>query len=119
MDSPSRPGPVIIAGGSGFLGVSLATHLAALGYTIVLLSRNAPRVSGPWQHVHWDARSAGAWGAELDGAAAVINLAGRTVDCIKTPDHRDEILRSRVESTRVLGQTMRRVGRPPPVWVQM
>ena len=33
-----------------------------------------------------------------DGAAAVVNLTGRTVDCIKTPDRCDEILRSRVES---------------------
>ncbi len=44
---------------------------------------------------------------------------GRTVNCIKTPDHQDEILRSRIESTRVLGQAMRAVKHPPPVWVQM
>ncbi len=50
---------------------------------------------------------------------ALVNLAGRTVDCIKTPDHCDEILRSRVESTRVLGLAVRNVATPPPVWVQM
>lgn len=49
----------------------------------------------------------------------MVNLAGRTVDCIKTPDHQDEILRSRVESTRVLGQAVRAIDQPPPVWVQM
>jgi uncharacterized protein (TIGR01777 family) len=48
-----------------------------------------------------------------------VNLAGRTVDCVKTPDHCDEILRSRVEATRVLGQALRRVRQPPPVWLQM
>ena len=53
------------------------------------------------------------------GAAALVNLAGRTVDCIKTPDHCDEILCSRVEATEVLGQAVRRVQSPPPVWVQM
>jgi len=41
------------------------------------------------------------------------------VDCIKTPDNKDEILRSRVESTRVLGKAMRMVASPPPIWVQM
>ena len=41
------------------------------------------------------------------------------MNCIKTPDHQDEILRSRVESIRVLGQAMRSVDQPPPVWVQM
>ena len=53
------------------------------------------------------------------GADALVNLAGRTVNCIKTPDHQDEILRSRVESTRVLGEAMRSMEKPPPVWVQM
>ena len=56
---------------------------------------------------------------EVDGARAIVNLAGRTVDCIKTPDHCDEILRSRVESTRVLGAACRQASDPPPVWVQM
>jgi uncharacterized protein (TIGR01777 family) len=112
-------GPVVIAGGSGFLGVSLATHLASAGYSVVILSRNPPRVAGPWRHVTWDARTLSEWRHELDGAAAVVNLVGRSVDCIKTPDHQDEILRSRVEATRVLGAAMRAIERPPPVWVQM
>jgi uncharacterized protein (TIGR01777 family) len=41
------------------------------------------------------------------------------VDCVKTPDHQDEILRSRVEATVALGAAMRAVKSPPPVWVQM
>jgi hypothetical protein len=48
-----------------------------------------------------------------------VNLTGRTVDCRKTPDHQDEILRSRVESTQILGQALRSIETPPPVWVQM
>ncbi|MBI3824321.1 MAG: DUF1731 domain-containing protein [Planctomycetes bacterium] len=116
-DLPSNH--IVIAGGSGFLGVSLASHLAASGSSVVLLSRKPPKVSGPWRHVVWDARTLGDWHRELDGAAGVVNLAGRSVDCIKTPDHQDEILRSRVEATRVLGKAMRAVANPPPVWVQM
>jgi len=69
--------------------------------------------------VKWDARSLGDWKAHLDGAAAMVNLVGRSVDCIKTPDHYDEILRSRVEATRVLGDAVRSIANPPPVWVQM
>ena len=110
---------IIIAGGSGFLGISLAAHLCDSGREVVILSRSSPRVNGPWRHASWDGRSLGDWSRELDGAAAIVNLAGRTVDCIKTPDHRDEILRSRVESTRVLGEAVRAVPNPPPVWVQM
>jgi uncharacterized protein (TIGR01777 family) len=61
----------------------------------------------------------GDWKRELDGAAGIINLVGRSVDCIKTPDHQDEILRSRVEATSVLGRAVRSIDNPPPVWVQM
>ena len=115
----SQPKRVVIAGGSGFLGVSLAYHLAAANWRVTILSRNQPRPTGPWQHVAWDARSAGTWAACLDGAAGLVNLVGRTVDCVKTPDHCDEILRSRVEATRALGVACRSVTSPPPVWVQM
>jgi uncharacterized protein (TIGR01777 family) len=112
-------GQIVIAGGSGFLGVSLATHLATRGTPIVILSRHAPKATGPWQHVSWDGRTLGDWHRHLDGAAGLVNLAGRSVDCIKTPEHQDEILRSRVEATRVLGLAVRAVAAPPPVWVQM
>ena len=119
MNSDGEQGRIVIGGGSGFLGISLAEHLAASGRPVVILSRGTPKLSGPWKHVRWDARTPGAWCQELDGAAGLINLAGRSVDCVKTPDHQDEILRSRVEATRVLGAAVRRIASPPPVWVQM
>ena len=110
---------IVIAGGSGFLGISLATHLCDAGAKVAILSRSQPKVSGNWTHAVWDGRTQGDWGKLVDGADAVVNLAGRTVNCIKTPDHQDEILRSRVESTRALGAAMRAARSPPPVWVQM
>jgi len=119
MPDEHRAGSIVIAGGSGFLGVSLAIHLTNSGHSVVILSRNAPKVAGPWRHVCWDARTNGNWRDELNGAAGLVNLVGRSVDCIKTPDHQDEILRSRVEATCALGQAMRLVPSPPPVWVQM
>ena len=116
---PALPtGRVVIAGGSGFLGMGLARHLTDAGREVVILSRSAP-APGPWSHAVWDGRTVGEWARTLDGAAGLGNLGGRTVECIKTLDHCDEILRSRVESTRVLGEAMRGVSNPPPVWVQM
>ena len=104
---------VVIAGGTGFLGRSLARHLTALGYEVVTVAR------GSGATATWDARTLGDWARHLDGAEALVNLAGRTVDCVKTPDHCDEILRSRVESTEVLGRALQNVTSRPKVWVQM
>ncbi len=118
-DERAVGGRVVIAGGSGFLGVSLAGRLVEAGAEVVVVSRKAPVVRGAWRHAAWDGRSVGEWKRELDGAAGVVNLAGRTVDCVKTPDHQDEILRSRVEATRALGKAMREIDAPPRVWVQM
>ncbi len=109
---------VVIAGGTGFLGRNLAEHLVGRGYVVVVLARR-PDHGTPWKQVRWDGRRVGEWARELDGVAGVVNLAGRTVDCVKTPDHCDEILRSRVEATRAVGEAVREVDRPPRVWVQM
>src|ERR1700722_19984368 len=102
MPPTADPGPVVIAGGSGFLRLSLATHLANKGWSVTVLSRRPPRREGPWRHVTWDARNLGEWSRTLEGARGLVNLVGRSGDCVKTPDHQDEILRSRVEATRAL-----------------
>jgi uncharacterized protein len=81
----------------------------------VLSRRPGP---APWRTVAWDARSVGAWASELDGADAVINLAGRSVNCRYSPEHRREILASRIDSTRAVGRAIARVARPPRVWLQ-
>lgn len=110
---------VVIAGGSGFLGISLADCLVRQGASVVVLSRRELPLKPGVEFVRWDARTAGAWCSTLDGADGLVNLTGRSVNCVKTPDHMDEILRSRVESTRVLGNAVRKVNTPPCVWVQM
>lgn len=112
-------GQVVIAGGSGFLGQSLARYLAGRGLDVVVLSRHPPRGAAAGRHVGWNARTVDEWWRALDGVHALVNLAGRSVDCVKTPDHCDEILRSRIESTRALGRALARVSAPPRVWVQM
>jgi uncharacterized protein (TIGR01777 family) len=119
MPGNADRGRAVIAGGTGFLGLSLATHLTNKGWFVAVLSRHPPRRDGPWSHFSWDARTLGEWSRALDGSSGLINLVGRSVDCIKTPDHQDEILRSRTEATRALGLAVRSVKAPPQVWVQM
>ncbi|MFM7115840.1 MAG: epimerase [Planctomycetota bacterium] len=109
----------VIAGGSGFLGVSLAEYLQQHGAAVAILTRRLGQTRSGVKFVLWDARTSGQWCEVLEGADGLVNLTGRSVNCIKTPDHQDEILRSRVESTRALGAALRTLKSPPPVWVQM
>jgi uncharacterized protein (TIGR01777 family) len=112
----------VVAGGSGFLGGACCRHLLDAGAEVTVLSRKRPGwIDMPFAgRARWVSWSAGKdeMARSLDGARAVINFIGRTVDCRKTPANCDEILRSRVESVRTLGAAMAELERPPGVWVQ-
>jgi uncharacterized protein (TIGR01777 family) len=115
---------VVIPGGTGQLGGVLARALGAPDTEIVILGRgpadqNRDLAVRSARFVPWDARTVGPWAAELDGADAVINLAGRSVNCRYTPANLDAIMRSRVDSTRAVGQAIAAAARPPRVWLQM
>jgi len=104
---------IIIPGGSGHLGTLLTRAFREKGHDVIVLTRSRNQAG-----VLWDGRTLGPWATLLDGADAVVNLAGRSVDCRYNARNREEILRSRVESTRVLGEAIAACTNPPPVWLQ-
>jgi uncharacterized protein (TIGR01777 family) len=105
---------MVIAGGNGFLGNHLRQYFQQLGYLVVIISRGG--ALGP-DSMQWDARTLGPWAAELEGAAVLVNMAGRTVDCRYSEANKREIIASRVESTRVLGAAVAACTTPPKVWL--
>ena len=102
---------VVLAGGSGFVGSALAPVLRAKGYETLILGRGAA-------DLHWDGKTLGDWATALDGAEAIINLTGKNINCRHTDENRREILQSRVDSVRVLGEAITRCAVPPGVFVQ-
>lgn len=108
---------VVIPGGSGHLGTLLARSFREGGHEVVVISRNRG-VTRPWRWVGWDGRNSGPWVDEIEGSDAVIHLAGRSVDCRYTKANRSEMMRSRVESVRAVGQAIESVKNPPHVWLQ-
>lgn len=108
---------VVITGGSGFIGGHLSERLISAGYDVAVLSRSARSV-GAVRSVTWDGKTLDAWASEIDGAYAVINLAGKSINCRHANNNRREILRSRVDSVRVLGEAIGRAQTPPSVFVQ-
>ena len=110
-------GRIIVAGGSGFLGRVLAKHFLAAGHQVTVLTRTPGRVDNGVGEEAWDGRTLGEWARKLEGAAAVINLAGRSVNCRYHARNRREILESRTHPTRVLGDAIARCASPPRVWL--
>lgn len=104
-------------GGAGQLGTLVARAHHSRGDDVVVLSRAVHEA--PWRVVAWDARTLGAWSAEVDGADAVMNLAGRSVNCRYTPENRRAIVDSRVESARAVGEAIAASAAPPKLWIQM
>lgn len=107
---------IVIPGGSGHLGAVLARQFHRRGDEVVVLSR-WPHVAR-WRVVQWDGRTAGEWVKELDGADVVINLAGRSVNCRYNAENREEILASRILSTRAVGEAIAASAKPPRLWIQ-
>jgi uncharacterized protein (TIGR01777 family) len=108
---------VILPGGSGQVGTVLARAFHQRGDEVVVLSRKPQ--PAPWRVVTWDAATIGEWTSEFEGAEAVINLAGRSVNCRYNAENRKLITESRVNSTRVVGRAIAQASRPPRVWLQM
>ncbi|MBP9223556.1 MAG: TIGR01777 family oxidoreductase [Verrucomicrobiales bacterium] len=119
MKTTNSPPRVVLAGGSGFLGQALAKTLTGEGYEVVILTRAPEKYTGAGTAVGWDGRTVDdRWVRYLEGAAALVNLAGTPVERRPTERNREEILRSRVDPTLALGEALRLVYRPPAVWVQ-
>jgi uncharacterized protein len=97
------------------VGRILARALRAAGHRVIILTRT-PR--GESDEEIWDGVRLGSWTERLETTDVVINLAGRSVNCRYTPQRRQEILDSRVESTRVVGQAIAAARKPPSLWLQ-
>src|ERR1051325_1207157 len=118
MERPANKKRVVLAGGGGFLGQSLARELLARDYEIVVLSRAPRERDDDVREVEWTGAHLGEWIQHLDGAEAVVNLAGRTINCRHTRHNLSEIVDSRVNSVRTIGGAMGHIVHPPRVWVQ-
>lgn len=112
---------VIVVGGTGFLGSLLAPALAADGREVVVLTRRLelPPPTRGTRCVTWNpAQSTGPWTAEIEGAGAVVNLAGESIAARRwSRAQKQRILDSRVQATRTLVGVIRAVAHPPQAFI--
>ncbi len=99
---------IIIAGGTGFIGKYLNKKFTALGYEVIIISRQK-------DHIHWD--NVPAITAALENAEILINLAGKSVDCRYNEKNKKEIYDSRINTTKIIGEAILGCKKPPALWI--
>lgn len=108
---------VVIIGANGFLGRYLCRHFARNGREVVAIARSKKGWSGDGMFLEWDGMTLGPWAYALEGAELVINLAGRSVNCRYNAANREQIIRSRVDSTAIVGKAIAECRVPPKLWL--
>jgi uncharacterized protein len=118
---------IIIAGGTGFIGRSVAKYFSSTN-EIVILSRSVKQRNNAFAELdlsdhpnirllHWNGMDIGEWSKELNGADIVINLAGKSVNCRYNGKNKKEIFDSRTNATKVIGEAIRQAVSPPKLWI--
>ena len=108
---------IIIAGGTGFLGQYLARYFAEKGFQIIVFSRKGRENQEYIRYLKWDGKNQGSWSKALEGATAIINLAGKSVNCRYTPKNRRIILESRIDATKAIGEAIKSCSQAPQFWI--
>ncbi|NVK03943.1 MAG: DUF1731 domain-containing protein [Flavobacteriia bacterium] len=109
----------IIAGGTGFIGESLAQHLVHLGFRVIVLSRDHRINSNGVEFFQYDYSSPNSIVPLIEGADVLVNLCGKSVDTRYTKANKKELYDSRLKTTSVLGDACRLATLPPGQVLQM
>ncbi len=112
---------IVIAGGTGFIGRALCASLIEEGHQVsVLTTKRAAHQEAMVlaRIVEWDGQQEGAWMSCLDGADAVINLAGAPIaESRWTEARKRELVNSRILATRALVRAMAKQASPPSILI--
>src|SRR5512136_549699 len=109
---------VIVTGGSGLIGRALVDSLAQDGHEVIVLSRspdavrNLPRGA---RAEKWDGRTAQGWGKLVDGADAIVNLAGATISERWSDTQKKLIRESRVNAGKAVVEAVKAAAKKPGV----
>jgi len=106
---------IIVAGGTGLLGSALVSALQDDRHAVVVLTRHPTRPNEVrWSPDHDD----GSWTSALDGAHAVINLAGASIASGRwTAARKTAIHDSRMQATGALARAITATHHPPPIFI--
>lgn len=113
---------IVIAGGTGTIGRRLVQHLLQFGHVVKVVSRQPYKPANlPAKIVFasWDGKSTEGWGNLVEGADAVVNLAGAGIaDETWSDARKKEIQESRVNAGKAVIEAIRAASVKPKVLIQ-
>ena len=114
---------IVISGATGFIGRRLTRKLLKGGHEILVLSRGGRRVKQLFgdsvEVLKWDGKTTSGWADALDGAEAVINLAGENLgEGAWTQKRNRRILESRIQTTHAIKEAIAKADKKPHTWLQ-
>jgi uncharacterized protein len=122
---------IVIPGGTGFIAQAMARYFGKDNHVILLSRKGVSNQNNNYDHQlikaadgynitywRWDAQHVEKhWLQEIEGADIVINLAGKSVNCRYTEKNKQEIINSRTQSTKTIGDAFRQCIVPPKLWI--
>lgn len=108
---------IIIAGGTGFIGQKLTSFFKRSKFDVVILTRKKTETKNGIQYIHWNAKDLDSWQNELENATALINLTGKSINCLFTKKNKEIILTSRINATKVLNEAINLCKNPPKIFI--
>ena len=110
---------IILAGGNGYLGKVFAEYYRNLAFEIIILSRRTAANQGNITTLVWNGVDEDTWKDSLEGADLLINLCGKNVNCRYTEKNKAEIIDSRINPTKLLGDVIANLQSPPKLWINI
>ncbi|HCC21525.1 MAG TPA: TIGR01777 family protein [Verrucomicrobiales bacterium] len=108
---------LLIAGANGFIARHLTDHFTKQGWEVAGLARRRTGLHEKCHFIEWDGLNQGEWVKEIDNCDVLINLVGRSINCRHTRENKQQILDSRVNSTKLLAHALAECSNPPQTWI--
>ncbi|WP_276485238.1 epimerase [Paraflavitalea pollutisoli] len=122
---------IVIAGGTGFIGQAMARYFGKNNHVVILTRQSVTGHNNTYgsallkaadgyniTYWRWDGKHVERhWLHDIEGADIVINLAGKSVNCRYNDRNKKEVLDSRIDATRTIGEAIRQVKQAPALWI--
>lgn len=106
-------GKIIIAGGTGYIGTYWSNYFKSLGYNLIIITRGESFINNKVKFINWN----DSWQKEINEETIIINLAGKSINCLFTDKNKKLLLNSRIDATKQINKAIITTNNPPKLFI--